>query len=132
MSEKYVSTSVGFLTPSDVKEGDKLLIVEDAHKTLSEKNQTDYWNAKVKLPKGGFRLAGLMDTSCVEFVKAFGEMTGDWTGHTVVVNLKTSKAGNPYILLYPSDEAKVKIEQPEVPPIEEGVPYPDESNDVAF
>lgn len=100
---EYKSTSTGLLQPSDVKDGDKVILIEDAYSV--EKNDRIFWNCKVKLPNGTTKLASLMDQSCGRFVDKWGKNTEDWTGHTVIVTLKESKAGNLYIMLMPSDDA---------------------------
>ena len=62
MSE-YKSSNSGLLAPSMVKDGDKLIIMENAYSTFSEKAQKVYWNAKVQLPNGEHKLAGLNEIS---------------------------------------------------------------------
>ncbi len=125
---EYISQNSGLLTPSLVKEGDKLILAEDAYSTFSETKQKTYWNVKVQLPDGSKKLAGLMESTCDKFLEKWGKMTQDWTGHTVEVSIKTSKAGNPYIVLSPTDDPKVDVIKEEVSATEEstGIEYPTE------
>jgi hypothetical protein len=111
MSQEYKSTNTGLLSPSMVKTGDKLIIIEDAYSTFSETKQQVYWNAKMQLPDGTHKLAGLFESACDEFVKVWGKMTADWTGHTIMVEIKTSKAGNSYIVMTPSDDPRMDMEK---------------------
>lgn len=69
---EYKSTNSGLLAVTMVKEGDKLVLLEDAYSTFSEKAQKTYWNVKVELPDGTHKLAGLMDSVCDEFAKLWG------------------------------------------------------------
>jgi hypothetical protein len=127
MSTEYISTNSGILTVDNVKEGDKLVIIEDAYSTFNEAKQKTYWNCKVMLPNKTEKLAGLMDSTCDKFVTSFGKMTGDWTGHTVVVSIKQSKAGKDYIVLTPTDDPIVETVEEQVAPAVEpvkGVEYP--------
>ena len=137
MSVEYIKTNSGILSPSDVKDGDKLVIVEDAYSTFNETKQKTYWNCKVKLPNGDIKLAGLMDSTCDKFVDAYGKMTGDWTGHTVEVAIKLAKAsGNPYIVLTPTDDPIVDVMIEQVAPTPtKGAEYPNDDidpNDIPF
>jgi hypothetical protein len=127
MSVEYIPQNTGLLTIENVKEGDKLVIIEDAYSQFSEKNQKTYWNAKVLLPDKTTKLAGLMEMSCDKFMEKWGKMTGDWTGHTVVVSIKQSNAGKDYIVLTPTDDPIVEtVEEPVAPAVEpvKGVEYP--------
>lgn len=142
MSVEYKSQNVGLLLVDNVKEGDKLVLIEDAYVQFSESKQKNYWNCKVKLPDGTIKLAGLMETSCDKFAEKWGKMTGDWTGHTAQVNIKISKAGNQYIFLIPTDDPIVDVIVEQVMPMNvapkndnEGVSYPEASinpNDIPF
>lgn len=107
---EYKPSNSGLLAVSMVKDGDKLLLIEDAYSTFSELRQQTYWNVKVELPDKTHKLAGLMESVCDKFAAAWGNDTAKWTGHTAVVAIKTSKAGNPYIMLSPSDEPVVDME----------------------
>lgn len=107
---KYESKNSGLLSIGHVKTGDKLLILENAYSVFSESKQKTYWNVKVELPNKEHKLAGLMDSTCDQFAEKWGEMTENWTGHTCVVQIKTSKSGNDYITLIPTDDLKVDIE----------------------
>lgn len=107
---EYKPSNSGLLAVSMVKEGDKLLLIEDAYSTFSAEKQKTYWNVKVELPDKSHKLAGLMESMCDKFAAAWGGDTSKWTGHTVIVALKTSKAGNPYIMLSPSDDPIVDME----------------------
>lgn len=124
MSQEYISQNSGLLTVSNVKDGDKLVIVEDAYSTFSEAKQKTYWNAKVKLPDNSVKLAGLMEMSCDKFLEKWGKNTGDWTGHTVQVSIKTSKAGNPYIVLEPTDDPIVDVISEQIMNPEKTIEYP--------
>jgi hypothetical protein len=107
---EYKSTNSGLLAVSMVRDGDKLILLEEAYSQFVPAKQKTYWNVKVELPDGSHKLAGLMESSCDEFARQWGKDTKGWTGHTVVVNIKTSKAGNPYITLAPSSDAVVDVE----------------------
>ena len=126
---EYKSERAGLLTADSVKDGDKLVITSDAYSTFNATKQKTYWNCKVKLPSGAERLAGLMDSACDAFAAKWGNKTEDWTGHTVVVTLKVSKAGSPYIVLAPADDAKIDVPKSDegsqdYPPItSEDIPY---------
>ena len=112
MSEEYKSTNTGLLNSTMVKDGDILTLIEDAYSTFSEKKQTTYWNVKVELPDGTHKLAGLMDFVCESFAIAWGNMSGDWTGHQVRVSIRTARSsGNEYIVLVPVIN-KTKVEYP--------------------
>jgi len=126
---EYVSQNSGLLKADNVKDGDKLIIVGDAYSTFSEKNQKTYWNAKVQLPDKTVKLAGLMEMSCDKFAGKWGNKTENWTGHTVQVSLKNSKAGTPYIILVPTDEPKVTITAPIVDVGAEPTEYPKDDID---
>ena len=132
----YESTNTGLLNPTMVKDGDKLILVEPAYSTFSEKAQKVFWNVKVQLPDGSHKLAGIMDMVGDEFAKAWGGDTNDWAGRTVIVEIRTAKStGNPYIVMKPAPDAKIdpatlvsKKEvkaQAEIKPVEK-VPYPTE------
>lgn len=108
---EYKSTNSGLLAPAMVKSGDKLIILEDAYSTFSEKQQKTYWNCKVVLPDGSHKLAGLMESACDAFAAKWGGDTKEWTGHVVEVEIKTSKAGNPYIWLKTTDDEKADVEK---------------------
>lgn len=130
---EYISTNSGLLKTENVKEGDKLILIEDAYSTFSEKSQKTYWNVKVQLPDKTVKLAGLMEISCDKFAEKWGNKTEEWTGHTVQVSLKTSKAGNPYIILVPTDEPRIIISTPIIG--KETIEYPVEnvnSDDIPF
>lgn len=105
---EYKSKNNGLLRVEDVKEGDKIVLMEPAYEQFSEAKQKSYWNCKVKLPNGTEKLAGLMDSSCEAFAAKWGGNTDNWAGQTVTVALKTSKAGNTYITLVPTDESKIE------------------------
>lgn len=102
---EYTSKNSGLLAMADVKEGDKIVLIAPAYEQFSEKNQKSYWNCKVKLPNGTEKLAGLMDVTCDACAAKWGAKTEDWVGHSVTVKIKTSKAGNNYIFLIPTDDA---------------------------
>ena len=106
---EYKSTNAGLLQMSMVKEGDKLLIISDAYSKFVPEKQKTYWNAKVQLPDGTHKLAGLMESSCDAFAGKWGSNTEDWTGHTVMVQYKTSNSGKEYFTLVPTDYAKVDV-----------------------
>ncbi len=106
---EYKPKNSGILKVEDVKEGDKIVMLEPAYEIFSEAQQKTYWNVKVKLPNGDEKLAGLMDSACDAFAKRWGNNTDDWAGHSVFVNLKTSKTGKQYIALVPIDEPKVEV-----------------------
>jgi hypothetical protein len=108
---EYKPSNSGLLAVSMVKEGDKLLIIEDAYSVFNAEKQKTYWNAKVELPDGSHKLAGLMETVCDQFAAVWGNDTAKWTGRTAIVSIKTSKAGNPYIWLTPAAIAAVDISQ---------------------
>lgn len=144
---EYKSQNSGLLAVSMVKSGDKLVILADAYSTFSEKAQKTYWNCKVALPDGTHKLAGLMDSTCDEMAKKWGNSTENWTGHTLVVEIKTSKSGNPYIKMTPTDDPIIDVstlvteeeekEVAEKPPVEAKKPieYPKEEinpDDIPF
>ena len=136
---KYVSTNSGILAPSMVKDGDRIIIIEDAYSTFSAAKQTTYWNAKVQLPDGSHKLAGLMESVCDAFAAKWGDETSAWTGHTAIVQIKTSKAGNPYIMLAPTDDAVVNVQKIEAAPAPvaevDTIEYPEETinpDDIPF
>lgn len=106
---EYKSRNNGLLQVTDVKEGDKIVLMEPAYETFSEAKQRTYWNCKVKLPDGKEKLAGLMDSTCDAFAAKWGSNTDNWSGRTAVVNLKIAKNGNPYITLVPLDTDKVEV-----------------------
>lgn len=118
---EYKPKNSGILSVNDVKEGDKVVLAEAAYEKFSEANQKSYWNCKVILPNGTTKLAGLMDRTCDAFATKWGTNTDGWAGRSAIVNLKTSKAGNLYINLVPTDEPAVKVDesmasnQPETP-----------------
>lgn len=108
---EYTPSNSGLLNASMVKDGDRLILVEDAYSTFSEPKQKTFWNVKVQLPNGEHKLAGIMDMVGDEFVKAWGGDTKMWTGHVVIVEIRTAKSsGNQYIVMKPSDEPVIKIE----------------------
>lgn len=107
---EYKPTNDGLLAASMVKAGDKLIIISDAYSTFNEPRQKTYWNCKVQLPDGTHKLAGLFDSACDAFAAKWGTETGKWTGHTVLVEIRTAKAsGNPYIWLTPTDDEIVDV-----------------------
>ena len=106
----YESQNTGLLNPTMVKNGDKLILIEPAYSTFSEKAQKVFWNVKVQLPDGSHKLAGIMDMVGDGFAKAWGGDTNDWVGRTVTVEIRTAKStGNPYIVMNPADDAKVDV-----------------------
>jgi hypothetical protein len=106
---EYKSKNSGLLMVDNVKEGDKIILLEPAYEQFSEAKQKSYWNCKVELPDGSQKLAGLMDSVCDKFADKWGSNTDEWAGRTALVNIKTSKAGNPYIMLVPTDEPKINL-----------------------
>jgi hypothetical protein len=124
---EYKSANSGLLSVGMVKDGDLLVIIEDAYSTFSEAKQKTYWNCKVELPDKTHKLAGLMEMVCDEFAKVWGSKTEDWTGHTVRVSIKTSKAGNQYITLVPTDAPKIDLEAIRVAKYKEDVKKAQES-----
>lgn len=100
----------GLLNPTMVKDGDKIILIEEAYSTFVEKKQTTYWNAKVQLPDGSHKLASLFDSTCEEMSKKWGTDTAGWVGHTLVVKIKNAKtSGNPYVFLTPTDDEVVAV-----------------------
>ena len=97
-----------------VKEGDVIVMIEDAYSTFSEARQTTYWNVKVRLPDGSHKLAGLFESVCDACAWIWGGDTKEWTGHSLSVSIKTSKAGNKYIALSPVDGPAEAIQPAEV------------------
>lgn len=106
---EYKSRNSGLLQVTDVKDGDKIILMEPAYEQFSEAKQKSYWNCKVKLPNGTEKLAGLMDSACDAFASKWGGNTDGWAGHTAIVNIKKSKAGNDYISLIPSDDKAIAV-----------------------
>lgn len=122
-----------------VKDGDKIIIIEDAYSSFNAAKQTTYWNAKVQLPDGSHKLAGLMESVCDAFASKWGDETSAWTGHTAIVSIKTSKAGNPYIMLTPTDDPVVAVQKVEAAPAPvaqvDTIEYPEETinpDDIPF
>lgn len=124
---EYKSRNNGLLKVTDVKDNDKIVIVEPAYEQFSEAKQKSYWNCKVKIPNGETKLAGIMDSTMDTFAGKWGSETNDWVGNVATVAIKTSKAGTPYITLIPTDE-KTEIAKNVVKsvPLEDGVVYPTE------
>lgn len=119
---EYKPKNAGLLQVTDVKEGDRIIMIEGAFETFSEAKQKSYWNCRVELPNKQIKLAGLMDSACEAFANKWGTNTDEWAGRTLIVNIKTSKAGNPYITYTATDEKRVEV------PLKEGVrtiEYPD-------
>lgn len=118
---EYKSKNSGILSVNDVKEGDKIVLAEPAYEKFVEAQQKSYWNCKVVLPDGTVKLAGLMDSTCDAFASKWGSNTDGWAGRTAIVKFKTSKAGNLYISLVPTDEpattvdASMQSKKPEAP-----------------
>lgn len=107
---EYKSKNSGILSVNDVKEGDKIILLEPAYEQFSEAKQKSYWNCKVHLPNGTDKIAGLMDSVCDAFAAKWGGNTDEWVGRTVLVNIKAAKStGNPYIFLTPTDDPKVDM-----------------------
>lgn len=129
---EYKSKNSGLLVVENVKEGDKIVLLEPAYEQFSEAKQKSYWNCKVKLPDGTEKLAGLMDSVCDSFAAKWGSDTDGWAGHTARVVIKTAKSsGNPYIMLIPTDDKKVETSMPITGPKEESsktdtIEYPSE------
>lgn len=126
---EYVPQNSGILAVSMVKAGDKILILEEATSKFVPANQKTYWNVKVELPDKTHKLAGLMDSICDEFAKAWGNNTVNWIGHTAVVEIKKSKSGNPYIMLKPTNDPVVDIEALRVEKYKEDVAKIQEKNE---
>ena len=117
------------LSASMVKTGDKLIIVEPAYSTRNEEKQTTYWNARVQLPDGARKIAGLFESVCDKFAKKWGNETNLWVGKTITVAVKLSKAGREYIEMTPSDDKDVVVPKSMAPVDDAGldtIQYPDE------
>jgi hypothetical protein len=85
-------------------------IIEDAYSTISQTNGKEYWNAKVELPDGSHKLASVGGITGDLFTKAWGDETGNWTGHFAEVDIRESKVtGNKYIVLVPSKKEPVEL-----------------------
>lgn len=108
---QYISKSSGFLMVSDVMDGDKLIIVEEAKSKFVEAKQATYWNVKVQLPDGTFRQASPFDKDLDAMSAKWGDQTEKWIGHTITVEVKTGKtSGKQYIAMTPTDDPIVQIE----------------------
>ena len=144
----YKSTNSGLLTPAMVKTGDKLIILEPVYDTFNVDRQTTYWNGKVALPDGNHKLAGFFESACDAIAAKWGGTTENWVGHTVLIEIKTSKKGTPYISMTPTDDPIVdvsKLVKPEdgmvadaeaqTSPEEKSIEYPTEEispDDIPF
>lgn len=125
---KYVPRQSEILKVTDVKNGDKLIIATNIEQVEGSNGNT-YLNCQVQLPDGSKKILGLFDAHCDELAKAWGDEMDDWTGHTVTVEIKTSKKGNEWIFLTPSNEGKVDV------PAEPSIDYPAEEvnpDDIPF
>lgn len=107
---KIAKKNDGILSVEQIKTGDKLIILEPAYENFVESKQVTYINCKVELPNGDHKLASFFDTACNLFIDKWGEESESWVGHTIDCEIKTSKAGKPYIVMTPSDDPIVKIE----------------------
>lgn len=110
---EYKSKNAGLLQVTDVKEGDKIIMMEGAYETFSEAKQKSYWNCRVELPNKQIKLAGLMDNVCEMFASKWGTNTDEWAGRTLIVNIKIAKSGNPYLSYTPTDEARIEVPKKE-------------------
>lgn len=107
---EYISKNQGLLSAEMVKTGDKLVVLE-VTTYFSEKQQIDKWNIKVELPNKLHKLYSPMDTILDAMADKWGKETNEWTGHTIEVELRTSKkTGNLYIWTKTTDLPKVDLE----------------------
>ena len=110
---EYKSKSAGFLNTENAKDGDMVKIIEDAFETFSEARQQKYLNCKVELSDGSHKLASIDGNFGGDsFAELWGTETKDWVGHRARVQIKTSKAGNAYIVLVPMKGDLTPIEKP--------------------
>jgi hypothetical protein len=139
---EYIPSQTGLLKPEMLNTGDRIIIIEPAYSTFNEARQTTYWNAKVQMPDGSHKLAGLFESACDAFAQKWGGMTEKWVGHTIQVEKKTAKSGNEYLVMTPTDEPIVSLE-PKLQPTEnidnpaasKGIKYPADEvdpNDIPF
>lgn len=137
---EYKPSNSGILNPSMLKTGDRLIILEAAYQTFVEAKQATYWNVKVQLPDGSQKLTGLFESACDLFAAKWGNKTEQWVGHAVEVEIRTSQAGNPYIVMSPTDASvvTVTVTTPAPKPVataEKPIEYPQEDinpNDIPF
>lgn len=118
----YKSKNAGLLSMDNVKDGDKVKIIEDAYESFSEAKQQTYVNVKVELADGTHKLASIDGNFGADrFSEMWGDETTKWIGHFAKVSVKVARSGNPYLILTPiageaepvasglSDEEKKRI-----------------------
>ena len=99
---KYQSKSAGLLSVENVKDGEIIKIVENPYESFSEAKQQTYLNCKVEIADGTHKLASIDGNFGADrFSEMWGDDTEKWVGHSAKVEIRTSKAGNPYIVLIP-------------------------------
>lgn len=138
---KYISQNQGLLSVEMVKAGDKIIILE-VGTYFSDKRQIDVYQLKVELPNKLHKMCSPMDT-CLDLMadKWGSEDMGAWIGHTLTIEIRTSKTkGTDYLWFVPSDDPKVEVVKKETAPIAEQkpvekTPYPKEDinpDDIPF
>lgn len=98
---EFKRSNSGLLSTEMVKTGDRMTILEPAFSI--EKNGMTYWNMKVEMQDGTHKLASPMESCCELFAKAWGGFTEKWVGHIIEVEIRMSKAGTPYMWLFPAN-----------------------------
>ena len=105
---EYSNPNTGLLSSEMVKNGDRVKIIDEARSR--ESNNNIFWNVKVELPDGSHKLAGVMGSTGDEFAKAWGSDTLQWVGKIAMVEIRQSKAGKEYVLLWPTEDTEIEPE----------------------
>jgi|TARA_R100001530_G_scaffold1410_2_gene2569 hypothetical protein len=93
---EYKNPNPGLLKAEDVKEGDRVRILEEAYSSYNEEKDRTYWNMKVEISEDVRKLAGIYGESGDNMAKAWGTDTKKWIDKTVEIGIKDGK----YITFY--------------------------------
>ena len=108
---KYIPQNNGLLSINDVKQNDKITILDEACITMSKGKE--YWNCKIELQDGTHKLAGVGGITGDLFNDAWGDETRNWIGKVATVDIRVSYEGKSYIVLVPvKDEVVFPLDEP--------------------
>jgi hypothetical protein len=109
---KYESQNAGLLKIEDVKQGMRIVIVDEAY--VTDKGEKRFWNVKVELPDGTHKLYGMNNMTGENFLKTWGEETKEWIGKSATVDIREARStGNTYFVLVPFEQQDVEGEPTE-------------------